>query len=133
MFKGLFGGRSEGAFKTRSSERDQATDTDSIGQVADAIDRALSALQSEQAGLSRRVDEAVAMASIAVGNESDEYVSREPEKTTALRGYEDEMKRGRDRLRVLETHILNLRFLRAAFLTRFPEFNSKPPSKPSPN
>jgi len=133
MFKGLFGGRSEAAFKTRSPERDQATDNEAIGRVAVAIDNALSALQSEQAGLSRRVDDAVAMASIAVGNESDEYVSREPDKTTALRGYEDEMKRGRDRLRVLEQHILNLRFLRAAFLTRFPEFGVKPLPKQPPS
>jgi len=100
--------------------------------VAEAIDNALSALQAEQAGLFKRVEDAVAMASLTVGNESDEYISRESEKTVALRGYEDEMKRGRNRLAALEQHLLNLRFLRAAFLTRFPDFNDKPRPKPPP-
>ncbi len=130
MFNVIFGGRS--AFKTRSPERDNATDNEIIGRVAEAIDNAMTALQSQQNGLSRRVEEAVTMASLAAGNESDEYVSREPEKETALRGYEDEMRRGRDRLRVLEQHLLNLRFLRAAFLTRFPEFGAKSLPKQPP-
>jgi hypothetical protein len=132
MFKGLFGARSETGFKTRSPERDQETDKETIGRVAEAIDNALSALQAEQAGLFKRVEDTVAMASLTVGNESDEYVSRDSEKTAALRGYEDEMKRGRLRLAALEQHILNLRFLRAAFLTRFPEFNAKPLAKQPP-
>jgi len=126
MFKSLFTRKADGGFKTRSADRDLATDNDTIGRVAEAIDSALAALQAEQTGLSRRVEDAVAMASLAVGNESDEYVSREEDQTDALRGYEDEMRRGRDRLRTLEQHVLNLRFLRAAFITRFPGFNAKP-------
>ena len=135
MFKSWIARKSGEVFKTRSPDRDVATDNDTIGRVAEAIDSALVALQGEQAGLSRRVAEAVAMASFAVGNESDEYVSREDSKTDALRGYEDDMRRGRDRLHTLEQHILNLRFLRAAFLTRFPALNTKPrvgsPSAPA--
>ena len=126
MFKSWFARKSDEGFKTRSPQRDLVTDGESIGRVAEAIDSALSALQAEQVGLSRRVEDAVAMASLAVGNESDEYVTREVSKTDALRGYEDEMKRGRERLRALDQHVLNLRFLRAAFLTRFPGFNTKP-------
>ena len=126
MFKSLFARKSDEGFKTRSADRDLATDGATIGRVAEAIESALAALQAEQTGLSRRVEDAVAMASLAVGNESDEYVSREENKTDALRGYEDDMRRGRDRLRILEQHVLNLRFLRAAFLTRFPAFNTNP-------
>src|SRR5436305_6384726 len=126
MFKSLFARKSDTRFKTRSPERDLATDSETVGRVAEAIDSALAALQAEQAGLSRRVEDAVAMASLAVGNESDEYVSREESKTDALRRYEDEIRRGRDRQRALELNLLNLRFLRAAFLTRFPAFNTKP-------
>jgi hypothetical protein len=132
MFKSLFSRKSDDGFKTRSPERDLATDSATVGRVAEAIDSALAALQAEQSGLARRVEDAVAMASLAVGNESDEYVSREDNKTDALRGYEDDMRRGRDRLRTLEQHILNLRFLRAAFLTRFPAFNAKPLVRESP-
>jgi len=126
MFKSLFARKSDTGFKTRSPDRDLATDSATVGRVAEAIDSALAALQAEQSGLSRRVEDAAAMASLAVGNESDEYISREENRTDALRGYEDEMRRGRERLRTLEQHILNLRFLRAAFLTRFPAFNTKP-------
>jgi len=126
MFKSLFARKSGEGFKTRSAARDLATDNDTVGRVAEAIDNALAALQAEQAGLLRRVEDAVAMASLAVGNESDEYASREEAKTDALRRYEDEIRRGRDRLRALEQNVLNLRFLRAAFLTRFPAFNTKP-------
>jgi hypothetical protein len=126
MFKSLFARKSDEGFKTRSADRDLATDDATIGRVAEAIDSALAALQAEQAGLSRRVEDAVALASLAVGNESDEYVSREASKTDALRRCEDEIRRGRDRQRALEQNVLNLRFLRAAFLTRFPAFNTKP-------
>jgi hypothetical protein len=129
MFKGLFRRRLEKGFKTRLPERDQATDGEILGPVAEALDSALSSLQAERAGLSRRVEEAVVMASLSAGNESDEYISREPAQEAALRGYEDEMKRGRDRLAALDQHILNLRFLRAAFLTRFPGYNIKPVDK----
>ena len=129
MFKALFARRADDGFKTRSPERDSATDKDSIGRVAEAIDGALAALQAEQAGLSKRVEDAVAMAALAVGTDSDDYAEREASRTDALRGYEDEMRRGRERLRILDQHVLNLRFLRAAFLTRFPAFNVKPLAK----
>ena len=126
MFKSLFARKSDAGFKTRSADRDLATDNDTVGRVAEAIDSALTALQAEQTGLSRSVEDAIAMASLAVGNESDEYMSREDSKTDALRRCEDEIRRGRDRQRALEQNILNLRFLRAAFLTRFAAFNTKP-------
>ena len=122
MLKGFFGKRSEGGFRLRSSERDEANDQEAIGRVAVAIESALAELQTEQSGLTRRVEEAATMASLVVGTDSDEYISREQFKSDALHGFENEMKRGQDRLRDLEQHILNLRFLRAAFLTRFPGF-----------
>jgi hypothetical protein len=127
MLKGLFG-RQGGEFRTRSADRDRLTDAESLGRVAEALESALDKLQSEYNGLSRRVDQAAAMASLAVGNESDEYLSREVAKTVSLREFEDDMKQGRDRLRTVEQHILNLRFLRAAFLTRFPNFHT--PARP---
>ena len=46
--------------------------------------------------------------------------------STLVRVLRGSHERWRDRLRTLEQHILNLRFLRAAFLTRFPSFNTKP-------
>jgi hypothetical protein len=125
MFKALFARRSSDALETRSPERERATDKDTIGRVAETIDSALASLQAEQAGLMRRVEDNVAMAALAAGTESDEYVGRESSRADALRSFEDETRRARDRLRVLDQHVLNLRFLRAAFLTRFPDFNAK--------
>jgi hypothetical protein len=125
MFKRIFEGRRE--FKARSPDRDLATDLAAIGKVAEALDGALSAMQAEQVGLSRRVEEATAIASLAVGNDSDEYISREPTKNIALQDYENEMKRGRDRLRTLEQNIADLRFVRAVLHTRFPNLNSSQP------
>ncbi len=125
MFKGLFGRRASDAVETRSPERDRATDKDTIGRVAETIDSALAILQAEQTGLARRVEDSVAMAALAAGTDSDEYVGRESSQADALRNFEDETRRARDRLRILDQHVLNLRFLRAAFLTRFPDFNAK--------
>jgi hypothetical protein len=125
MLKGLFGKRGRDDFKTRSVDRDRLADAETLGTLAQALEAALGKMQSEHNGLSRRVDDATAMASLVVGTDSDEYLSREVEKTASLREFENDVKLGRDRLRTLDRHILNLRFLRAAFLTRFPEFNTK--------
>jgi hypothetical protein len=125
MFKALFARRSSDALETRSPERERATDKDTIGRVAETIDSALAVLQTEQAGLMRRVEDNAAMAALAAGTEADEYVGRETSQADALRSFEDETRRARDRLRILDQHVLNLRFLRAAFLTRFPDFHAK--------
>ena len=133
MLKRFFGKRAEDDFKARSVDRDRLTDTETFGHLAQALDATLDKMQSEHNGLLRRMENAAAMASLAVGIDSDEYLSREAEKTASLREFENEMKRGRDRLRTLDQHILNLRFPRAAFLSRFPELNTKalPPKSSS--
>ena len=127
MLRGIF--RASGSFRTRSSQRDQATDEVLIGRIADAIDSALNGLRGEQAGLNRRIEEAAALASVAVGTDTDEYLSRDQARNDGLRQYETEMKAGRDRLSKLELNISHLKFLRAAFLTRFPGFVSSEGTK----
>ncbi len=123
MFKGLFARRSSDALETRSPERDRTTDEDTIGRVAETIDNALAVLQTEQAGLMRRVEDKLAMAALAAG--TDECVGRKTSQADALRTFEDETRRARDRQHILDQHVLNLRFLRTAFLTRFPDFHAK--------
>lgn len=124
MLRSIFRAKSDGGFRTRAPERDQATDSELIGGVAKTIDEALAAFQAEQTGLNRRVDQAMAMASLAVGYDTDEYLERDEAKEAGLKQFESEMKAGRDRLSVLDRNISHLRFLRAAFLTRFPGFGS---------
>jgi hypothetical protein len=123
MFKRLLRSRSSEGFRARSTERDFKTDAALIGGVANAIAQALTTLEEEQAGLARRIENANALASVVVGTGSDEYLTRESAKTVALGRYEADMRRGRDRLAKLENHISNLKFLRAAFATRFEEYS----------
>ena len=71
--------RDDDEFKVRSSERDGDTDRQRVDIVMNAIEEALHAAESEQKGLSQRVEEVLARAaSETVGNASDEYLQREP-------------------------------------------------------
>lgn len=125
MFKRLFRSRGSDGFRTRSPERDVETDATLIGQVGAAITDALSAFEKERDGLNRRISEVQMLASVTVGTGTDEYVTREPAQAEGLASYEGEMRRGRERLTKLENHINNLKFMRAAFATRFSEFSRK--------
>ncbi|MFX8801501.1 hypothetical protein ABTM62_19340, partial [Acinetobacter baumannii] len=61
-------------FKVRSAERDNETDRARIGAILSSIEDALAAAEREQAGLSGRVDEALARAAVTIGNGTDEYL-----------------------------------------------------------
>ena len=52
LFKG---GAGDGVFRARSAARDAETDRARAGPVLEAINRALKALEQEQAGLSARI------------------------------------------------------------------------------
>jgi hypothetical protein len=125
MLRRFFRSRTSDGFRTRSAERDTETDSALIAAVSTSISEALSAFEKEREGLSLRIGEAQTLASVAVGTGTDEYVSREPAKAVGLASYESEMRRGRERLAKLENYINNLRFMRAAFATRFSELSKK--------
>jgi hypothetical protein len=125
MLKRLFRSRSSDDFRIRSPERDAETDASRIGQIGAKISDVLAAFEKERDGLNRRISEAQMMASVTVGTATDEYVTREPARAEGLASYEAEMRRGRERLGTLENHISNLRFMRAAFATRFGEFSKR--------
>ena len=88
-----------------------------------AIDAALVKLQTESEGLSRRLQDARERASLAVGNDTDEYLSREPSRLAGLKEFENEMGVAADRLKILDEQIVNLRFVRATFYSRFTKFS----------
>ncbi|MBR0715867.1 hypothetical protein [Bradyrhizobium liaoningense] len=118
-------GRSEERFKARSAERDAETDHTRIGSIMAAIDAAIQEAEKEQAGLNRRVDDALARASVTFGNGTDEYLERE-----ALDNYHQDLfaadiSNGQRRLKELASTISHLKFVKAAMLTRFPDF--RPP------
>ncbi len=126
----LLGSRREDkGFKARSAERDAETDRARFGTVMAAIDTALRDAEKEQVGLSRRVDDALARASVTFGNGTDEYLERE-----ALDNYHQDLfaadiSNGQLRLKELASSIAHLKFVKAAMLTRFPDF--KPPQRNS--
>jgi hypothetical protein len=108
-------------FRARSPERDKSGDRETILPIKAAIDSALSRAEAEHGGLKKRFDDVTARASMVAGNESDEYLSRDASDTSRLGGYESDMQRANFRLKELAETITHLKFIRAAFQTRFPQ------------
>jgi hypothetical protein len=117
----LFRRRTSRLFRARSLSRDEQTDTANIRSIALGNEHSLKTMEFERAGLSNRMKDANVSASIVVGNETDEYLSREKEETALLRRLETELQNGRERLDVLQQNMAHLRFLRAALFSRFPK------------
>jgi hypothetical protein len=114
-----FGGE---LFKVRSLERDEDTDRQRIEAVMNAIEAALAAAEREQKGLSERVENVLARAAVTVGNASDEYRDREPLDDYHQGLFSKEISGGQTRLQSLAVTITHLKFLRAAVLSRFPDY-----------
>lgn len=112
---------SKAEFRTRSAERDDFGDRGLLRPVATAIDHAIASLQSEKDGLAHRMDDALTRASITAGNDVYEHDTRDPVRTEALKGFEQELASARRRLSIVDGHLTNLKFVRAVFLSRFPK------------
>lgn len=83
---------------------------------------ALEAAEREQAGLNRRVDDALARAAVTFGNGTAEYLEREPLDSYHQDLFETDISSGQRRLKELASTISHLKFVKAAMLTRFPDF-----------
>src|SRR5438045_7661383 len=108
-------------FRARSPERDAETASVRIGSVVTAIESALSAAESEQSGLNRRVEDVLARAAVTFGNGDDEYLEREALDNHHQDLFDKEILNGQRRLKELGASIAHFRFLKAAMLSRFPE------------
>jgi RNase adaptor protein for sRNA GlmZ degradation len=124
MLRRLFGRTKTRSFRTRSPRRDQESDTKTLAAVQAAIDKAIAKLEAERAGLSRRYSRARDMASMTVGTEHDEYLSREPIVLADLRQFEDQMKHAALRLKTLNEEIASLQAVRETFVARVMRFTS---------
>ncbi|MBA7468058.1 hypothetical protein ES707_03299 [subsurface metagenome] len=113
--------RTSDYFKARSVARDLKTDQSRVEAVAAAIGDALSSCEAEYSGLSRRMEDVGARATIAVGNDVDEYLSREPADRQNLALLETEMINGNLRLKELALAIGHFKFLKTVLLSRFPD------------
>ncbi|WFU70986.1 hypothetical protein [Bradyrhizobium sp. CB2312] len=116
--------RGEQEFRARSPERDMETDRSRIGAIMTAIEDALHAAEREQSGLSRRVEDVLARAAVTLGNGDDEYLERDDLDNHHQDLFDKEILNGQRRLKELGSSIAHFKFLKAAMLSRFPEFRS---------
>jgi hypothetical protein len=109
-------------FKSRSANRDSETDYSRVESVIRPIEEVMKAAEIEHAGLSMRMQDVLARAAISLGNGTDEYLYREPTDTYFQNLFDREILSGQRRLEELSHQIKNFKFLKAALMTRFPDF-----------
>jgi hypothetical protein len=119
--KGRLGGQ---GFRARSADRDAETDGSRVGSILEAIEDALRAAEQEQAGLSGRVEDVLARAAVTLGNDTDEYLEREALDSHHQDLFSAEISNGQRRLKELASSISHFKFLKAATLSRFPDFKA---------
>jgi hypothetical protein len=115
--------RSGTQFKARSSGREVEADQARALSVLRAIDEALDAAKAEHAGLTTRIDDVLARAAVTMGNDSDEYLTRDPQDSRHQDLMGTEIANGQRRLSELAVSIGHFQFLKTALLTRFPDLN----------
>ena len=112
-------------FKARSADRDADTDGLRVSSILEAIENALHAAEQEQAGLNRRVEDVLARAAVTFGNGTDEYLEREALDNHHQDLFSAEISNGQRRIKELATEITHFKFLKAAMLSRFPDFKPR--------
>ena len=108
------------SFQVRSNQRDKQADSERIGSVIKVVDDAIAAAQREKDSLGRRVRNARDLAAIAMGNDSDEYLTRENKDTTRIKEYEQQFIAGQARLDQLEKQIEGLSAVQNLLHAKFP-------------
>jgi len=116
--------RARDGFKVRSPERDDETDHERVASIVNAIETVLRAAEAEQKGLSQRVEDVLARAAVTGGNASDEYLDREPLDHHHQGLFSEEIANGQQRMKSLVDTIGHYKFLRAAVLSRFPNYKA---------
>ncbi len=125
MIKQLFRFSSDSEFRTRSKERDADTDNESIMSIAAAIEAALNRAEIQRTGLKARIAHVLSRAAIVAGNDLDDYLTRAEDRSTMLNNSDAEIRRGEERLKVLDQNIKHVKFLETALRTRFPDLKTK--------
>jgi hypothetical protein len=111
-------------FRARSAERDAEADRLRVSSILEAVERALHAAEQERSGLSGRVEDVLTRAAVTIGNGTDEYLEREPLDSHHQDLFSAEISNGQRRLKELSTEITHFKFLKAAVLSRFPDFTA---------
>jgi hypothetical protein len=108
-------------FKARSANRDTETDHARAASIFRSIEDALEEAKAEHAGLKSRIDDVIARAAVTLGNDSDEYLTRDPEDVHYQNLLGTEIANGQRRLNELGVTIGHFSFLKTALVTRFPD------------
>lgn len=112
-------------FKARRADRDAETDQARLNSIMRALETAIEEAESEQTGLTHRVDDALARAAVTFGNGTDEYLERETLDGHHQDLFAAEISNGERRLNELALLISHLTFLKSEMLSRFSQL--KPP------
>jgi hypothetical protein len=123
----LLRARAHNYFKARSADRDAETDHARALSVFRSIESALEEAKAEHAGLKSRIDDVLARAAVTMGNDSDEYLTRDPKDNHYQNLLGTEIANGQRRLNELGVSIGHFQFLKIALITRFP--NLTPPTE----
>jgi hypothetical protein len=110
-----------GIFRFRSLQRDTETDRIRIEPVLQAIANALEAAVRERDSLRLRVADARDLASVLAGTADDEYLTRDSARASIIGQYEEQMRTGEERLRVLAQQISTLMALSDLSRRNFPD------------
>jgi hypothetical protein len=122
MFPLFSRARANNSFKARSADRDTETDHARVASTLHAIEEALESAKAEQTGLKSRIDDVLARAAVTMGNDSDEYLTRDAEDNRYQDLLSTEIANGQRRLSELAVTVGHFQFLKTALLSRFPDF-----------
>jgi hypothetical protein len=125
MFDVFLRARVTGLFKARSANRDVEADSSRVELVSRSIEEALKVAEAEHSGLNMRVEDVLARGAIVLGNGTDEYLTRESADTVVQNQFDREIASGQHRLEQLSHQIKAFKFLRAALMSRFPDFKPR--------
>jgi hypothetical protein len=110
-----------GYFKTRSTTRDGDNDYARAASILRSIEHELDESRVEHAGLTSRINDVLARAAVTLGDDSDEYLTRDQEDNHYQNLLSAEIVSGQRRLNELGATIAHFQFLKTALMTRFPD------------
>jgi hypothetical protein len=119
MFRLSLRARANNYFKARSAGRDTETDHARAASIFRSIEDALEGAKAEHAGLTSRINDVLARAAVTMGNDTDEYLTRDPEDNQYQNLLGTEIANGQRRLNELGVTIRHFEFLKTALITRF--------------
>jgi hypothetical protein len=108
------------------SQLDQAPGLKSAWRIAHAIDDALKMAKSERRSFSSRVEDAVSRSTVTLGNDTTEYLEREPIDSLHLDMFDAEIRDRNAYLLRLEKNIERLEYLKTELVSGFPELDKVP-------